>query len=142
MDKLPSWKPVVNAEKVDAIMASNPELLMRETRGQIISNTRYMYDHELISRFRDRKRHIFQYPPDFLYLAIDPNAGGKPSDYAIMTIACENEQNVVSTFFNILIYTIFLLFPLHNQLILIIVYFHHIDIFYHHQFLHQIHDNS
>ena len=82
------WKPPERTAKVDAIMAVNPELRDRETRGVSGSQTRYILDEQTVAALRERGAYRFsEQNPQVLYSAIDPSGGGSASDFAIVTLA-------------------------------------------------------
>jgi hypothetical protein len=97
LDLNPSWKPPERMAKVDAIMATNPELRDQETRGQPASID-YILTAKQVESFRTRGRYCFsEGHPNMLFSAIDPFGGGSGSDWTITTMAClDNNAPIVS----------------------------------------------
>ena len=93
----PHWKPPERTAKVDAVMASNPTLRDRETRGVVSSTMRFLIDKLIIQEFQKREPGVFaDGRPNVLFSAIDPSGGGSGSDYAIVTMAMNGGIPTVS----------------------------------------------
>ena len=92
----PHWKPPERTAKVDAIMSARPEMRDRETRGVDTSSQHFVCSEEEVDKLRARERQVFPVgQPDVLFTAIDPSGGGQGSDYAVVTIAIVNGNQVV-----------------------------------------------
>jgi hypothetical protein len=95
LDKLPHWKPVERQALINTILASNPDLADRETRGIVKSSRRELFDKQWVHRLRERAAHVFEHTPNVVFLAIDPAGGGNMSDFAMCSMAYENARHVV-----------------------------------------------
>lgn len=93
---LPRWKPVERQKKVEAILANDKAMSLRETHGMSIGSAQYCFEKVFIKKLRERKLYQFKQRVNVLHMAIDPSGGGKGSDYAVCTMAVENQQHVVS----------------------------------------------
>jgi hypothetical protein len=92
----PAWKTVENTAKVDAIMATNPTLRDRETRGEASSEMRTILKATEVDLFSLRSRFVFPVSrPRVLFTAIDPAGGGSLSDYTILTGTLCGQKPVV-----------------------------------------------
>jgi hypothetical protein len=93
---LPHWKPAELQAKVDAILATNPELAMQETRGTFCSGNTMLIKEKWIEHMVKAPVYIINYAIPFLYTYVDPSGGGKSSDYCLTTLAYVNGHTVVS----------------------------------------------
>jgi hypothetical protein len=82
---MPHWKSIGNQEKQQAIMASDPELMMRETRGVTMSKRQFIFKPYLRS-FKERAAHEFTYDVPYAAIGIDPASGSSSSQYSISTV--------------------------------------------------------
>jgi hypothetical protein len=88
LDSNPSWKPRERMAKVDAIMATNPQLRDQETRG-VPASMNTILTEEQVKEYRARPRFRFlEGSPPVLFTAIDPFGGGDGSQFTIATLAC------------------------------------------------------
>lgn len=96
--ELPGWKSASNQRMLDALYKSDPLLGARETQGVIVTGNQFMFAHESIETLSDKALFTFGLRswPNVLYTSIDPAGGGTMSDFAVMTTAFQNGQNIVS----------------------------------------------
>lgn len=60
-------------------------MLLRETRGVIVSSKRAIVSTEAVERFRARPHRLLpKSKPQVIYSSIDPSGGGAGSDYVIV----------------------------------------------------------
>lgn len=106
LDKLPHWKSIERQHLVNTLLASNPDLADRETRGVVKSARRDLFEKQWIRALTARAPYSFSFKPDVIFMAIDPAGGGNMSDFAICSIAYEKGRHVVicktHTFYNIM----------------------------------------
>jgi hypothetical protein len=96
-DQLPSWKPIGNQDKVEAIMgAANKDTFIRENQGVIKGSSSCVFRKKTIEKFASRPFYEFTRKPSIIYIGIDPSGGGDQSHYAFVSMAVENNQYVVS----------------------------------------------
>jgi hypothetical protein len=106
--KLPEWKSGARMRKVEVIMASQPEALLRESRGVVADVDKPMYEKADIDAFSTRE--LFQIDPTkhgalSIHIGIDPSGGGSMSDFAIATMTKFQTSEIVS---NKYIYILFI----------------------------------
>jgi hypothetical protein len=99
LDKLPHWKPVERQALINTILANNPDLADRETRGVVKSSRRDMFEKAWVKKLADRPLYSFELKPSVIFIAIDPAGGGNMSDFAMATLAYENCRHVVILFY-------------------------------------------
>lgn len=99
IDMLPEWKSEGRHEKVKRIMASVPELYMREALGVVSSEKFGVFSSSQVSRIAARlssegTQDIYKACP--IFVVIDPTGGGS-SKLALISVMCSSGTlNVVS----------------------------------------------
>jgi hypothetical protein len=95
--RLPHWKTMTRQEMIQMVLASDPELCARETRGLVISTKIFMIQRMWILALRERELYRLQNKAQVLHMGIDPSGGGTGSDYALCTIGHENGRNYIAS---------------------------------------------
>jgi hypothetical protein len=88
---LPHFRSSADQEMAERLLGDNDDA-RRELSG-IVGNTNRQYlfrDH--LKLFKMLPEYTLQYPLDVLYVGVDPSGGGAASDYAICTMAHENDN--------------------------------------------------
>jgi hypothetical protein len=88
--KLPSWKTQSRQAMIQMVLASDPELCARETRGLVMSTKLFVLDRIWIKKFMEREPYALKENAQVLHMGIDPSGGGSGSDYAVCTLGIES----------------------------------------------------
>ena len=74
------------------IMASRSDQASRELDGSIGQSGRQYFLQPYVGKFAELEPYEFNDNPDVIYIGIDPSGGGQMSDYAICSLAIENDK--------------------------------------------------
>lgn len=75
-------------DMIQRVLASDPELCARETRGLVMSTRIFMIEKSWIVAMRKRELYRLKHNAQVLHMGIDPS-GGRGSDYSVCTIGAE-----------------------------------------------------
>lgn len=90
------WKRA-NSSLSEALFGDNRNHALREMAGIVVSDQVYVF-RKWMKAFESRSVYLFRNPRvKYVFVQIDPSAGGK-SFYAMVTLACEEHNYVVSGF--------------------------------------------
>ena len=95
--RLPHWKTMSRQQMIQRVMASDPELMVRETRGLVMSTKQFMIHKSFILQFHTRAPYQIKNKVQVLHMAIDPSGGGTASDYAVCTIGREAGKTYIAS---------------------------------------------
>ena len=95
--RLPHWKTMSRQQMIQRVMASDPELMVRETRGLVMSTKQFMIHKSFILHLHNRPVYHVKNKVQVLHMAIDPSGGGTASDYAICTIGRESGKIFIAS---------------------------------------------
>ena len=84
-------------QMIQRVMASDPELMVRETRGLVMSTKQFMIHKSFILQFHTRAPYQIKNKVQVLHMAIDPSGGGTASDYAVCTIGREAGKTYIAS---------------------------------------------
>lgn len=93
--RLPAWKTAERQEKTEAIMANRPDQANRELLGMVTSSRQYLFK-KFTAQLFERNPYIFEHTANVVHIGIDPSGGGTSSDYAIVSLAHEEQQWVIT----------------------------------------------
>lgn len=95
--RLPSWKSEERQAFTEELMQGNQARMHRELHGAIAGSSTFcfnLYTKDLFAR----RPYVFDRPPKFLHLGIDPAGGGAGSDHSYVLTASENGNDVIVAF--------------------------------------------
>lgn len=94
---LPGWNSQRKRRTVNAMMAGEEEMLAREITGVANAKHAKAFAKKLVDNFKDRERVMVDYSIDYptIFISIDPNAGGKESQFAITTMIVKAGQYTI-----------------------------------------------
>jgi hypothetical protein len=99
---LPPWRSSNRQKLTEQIMRSKPALFEREMLGLMKSgDSLFVFDPVLVDAFCNRPPYRFSLLPSIVWVAIDPSGGGSLSNYAILSMAFQNGQSIVSLSFSL-----------------------------------------
>ncbi len=94
VNRLPAWKNRGRQELVQSLLEDDVDLCMRETKGVIVSDKKFVF-RDWLPAVEAKPRYQLQTPVNVVYVAIDPSGGGTQSDYAIVSMAHVHGRQVV-----------------------------------------------
>lgn len=88
---LPHFRSSKDQEMAERLLGNNDDA-RRELAGVISNENRHYLFKEYVPALKSREPYDLQYNLDIVYIGIDPSGGGASSDYAISSIAFENDR--------------------------------------------------
>ena len=74
--RLPHWKSAERQRKVEAIMAGDEKLMLRETRGMIVGSRNFVFQPDWLDVLYRKPLYSWQMNVQWLSIGIDPSGGG------------------------------------------------------------------
>lgn len=99
---LPSWLSSERSEQARLLYQADEASYLREARGLVASDQRYVFDKRSIKLMQLREPYIFEDPMRVrtIHVGLDPHGGGSTSDFAILSINWIQGRKVVSSHFH------------------------------------------
>lgn len=94
MDELPDWQSARKHDRIRAMMKDQKALLERETMGIMQDAAEKAFSGRSINRFFELPAYTFESTVNHIFVAVDPNAGGK-SRFAIVSCAYKDGKIVI-----------------------------------------------
>jgi len=91
---IPPWKSIAKLDMVRALYADQGDLMQRESMGAITDDAKSLFESDKVVAFLHEKSFQLSSPPDYIFMAMDPNGGGT-SHMAIVSIVFDGNDAVV-----------------------------------------------
>lgn len=93
-DMIPPWKSAAKLDMVRALYADQGDLMQRESMGAITDDAKSLFESDKVITFLKDKSFEITNPPDYIFMAMDPNGGGT-SHMAIVSVVFDGSDLVV-----------------------------------------------
>ena len=93
-DMIPPWKSAAKLDMVRALYADQGDLMQRESMGAITDDAKSLFESNKVVAFLHEKSFRLSSPPDYIFMAMDPNGGGT-SHMAIVSVVFDGNDLVV-----------------------------------------------